>query len=289
MKNHILALLLSLMAFGLTGCGDSNDIGGQISGQQGNPVAPGPNPTPTPSGDAFLRVASLASVQSNVDVLINGTAVLTNVGIAEATEYREVEAGSVRIQVRATGTTEDLLDATRTVTADTYNTFAVIGSSEPILGAAQSNVPTEVLGLRLLALVDDITPNNSGVSVRFVNALPVTYDGDEGASLTTPENTLLAGPVTYGAASLYEDFNAALEFDSVRVELGPDEFEFETEEGTNQNIFDTLADALNQQPGNLSVFFAYEPSLGPVGLVLIDRASSASEVYVFTEGQDQNT
>lgn len=279
MKNHILALLLTLMAFGLTGCGDSNDIGGQISGQQGNPVAPGPNPTPSPTGDAFLRVANLASVESNVDVLINGTAVLTNVGIAEATEYREIEAGSVRVQVRATGTTEDLLDATRTVTADTYNTFAVIGADQAPV-AAQG--PVFVTGLRLLTLVDDITPNNAGVSVRFANIVPAT---GADATLTTPENTVLAGPVEYGEVTGYSDFNAALEFDFVRVVFGFDEFEFETEEGTNQNIFDTLAEAFNSQPGNLTIFFAYTPE-DAVGLVLIDRATNASEVYVFTEGQN---
>ena len=284
MKNHILALLLTLMAFGLTGCGDSNDIGGQISGQQGNPAAPGPNPTPTttptPTGDAFLRVANLASVQSNVDVLINGTAVLTNVGIAEATEYREIEAGSVRIQVRATGTTEDLLDATRTVTADTYNTFAVIGADQAPVNAQG---PVFVTGLRLLALIDDVTANSAGVSVRFANIVPAT---GADATLTTPENTVLAGPVEYGEVTGYSDFSAALEFDYVRVAFGFDEFEFETEEGTNQNIFDTLADAVTSQPGPLTIFFADTPE-DAVGLVLIDRATNASEVYVFTEGQNQ--
>ena len=278
MRNHILALLLALMAFGLTGCGDSNDYN-QISGQQGNPVAPGPNPTPTPSGDAFIRVAHLAAVNTDVDVLLNGQQVLTAADQAEATRYIEVDAGANRIQVRATGTTTDLLDVTQTVASDSHNTFVVIGTN--------AQVPVQqISGLRLLALVDTITPLRTGLSVRFANI--VLFEQTDDATLTSETGTVLAGPVSYGQASTYRDFSAALADDAnlvqVRFDGGETIVSYETEEGTNQNIFDTLADALNNQPGNLTVFFGYGGGEDLPGFVLIDRGSDSSEVYVFQPG-----
>ncbi len=275
MRNHILALLLALMAVGLTGCGDSNDYN-QVSGQQGNPIAPGPSPTPTPSGDAFIRVAQLADTQTDVDVLLNGVQVLTAAEQTDATAYRQVTPGANRIQVRATGTTTDLLDVTQTVAANSHNTFVVIGTN------TNPQVPTQrISGLRLLALVDSITPLRAGISVRFANIVP--FEETEDATLTTPEGEVLAGPVSYGQATTYRDFTSALDFDFVQVRFGEEYINYETEEGTNQNIFDTLAAALNNQPGNLTVFFGYDDDFNLPGFVLIDRGTNSSEVYVFEQ------
>lgn len=287
MRKHILALLVSLMAVGLTGCGDSNDFN-SISGQQGNPVRPAPSPTttptPTPINDTFLRVAHLASVSGNVDVLLNGSPVLTNTPTAEATEYLQVEPGSVRVQVRATGTSTDLVDETRTVAANSYNTFAIIGNN--VVAVPRQGV--EEYPLDVLALVDNVTPAGNRINIRFVNIL--SLHGYNQANLAIFGGPVLAGPVDYAEATAYEDFSAAVDETSVEVSggEGDDTFGFlysTSSSGNNKNIVETLLEALGGPLGNVSAFFAYDGQADGfdqfAGYVMIDRPNNASEVYVF--------
>lgn len=280
MRNHILALFVAFLAFGLTGCGDSNDFN-SVSGQQGNPGQPAPipdpTPAPTPATDGFVRVAQLAATQSNVDVLLNGQQVLTNTEQATATNYVRVDAGSVRIQVRATGTTTDLLDTTQTVTKDSYNTFAIIGTN--VLLPVQ-----QVGGLSLLALVDDITSDQNRVNVRFANIVPDEDYAD--ARLTSQEGkAVLAGPVSFGQATGYNDFTPALGGNRVEVrgDIAPFAFDYSIlVGGSNKNIIQVLLEALGGKPvGNLTAFFGYGGELQFPGFVLVDRGTDAAKVYVF--------
>lgn len=271
------------MAFGLTGCGSSSDNFNSVSGQQGSPVGPAPRPDPTPSpiptGESFIRVAHLAYAPGNVDVLLNGQAVLTNSEQAKATEYIRVNAGAARVQVRATGTATDLLDVTRNVNANSYNTFAIAGTSIAVPVQADS-------GLVLLALVDDVAPVDDRINLRFAHLVPQEMYSN--ASLTTAGGgTVLAGPVDFGEATDYEDFTAAAGGRSVEVRGGSDSFTYRfiystLRGGTNRNIIETLLEALDGHPdGNVTAFFGYDGPGNFPGFVLIDRAFEASTVYVF--------
>ena len=285
MRNHILALLLALMAFGLTGCGDSNDIGGQVSGQQGNP-RPNPTVTPTPGTQAQLRIATMALEYSTVEVLVNGTEVQSDAEFGDVTDYFTVPAGQSRIQVRATGIRgaeapddelTDVLDQTVTVNADTHNTVVISG----ILAEDNDSVLDQrVEGLRLLTLVDDVTPNANGVSVRFVNAIPF-QQGDD-ARVETAEFELIAGPQDYNTASNYVDFTEALDHDWVNLilpEVG-ETWRFDTEEATNKPIFTAIRDALGGRPGNLSIFVTGNGNF-MTAFVVIDNASEGGETFIF--------
>ena len=277
MRNHILALLLALMAFGLTGCGDSNDYN-QISGQQGNPVAPGPNPTPTPSTQAHLRIATLPLDFGDLDVLVNGTEAQSDASTGDVTNYFNVTSGQVRIQVRAAGSETDLLSQNVTLTADTYHTVVISGIDSE--DSELNTLGQSIDGLRLLTLVDDVTPNANGVSVRFVNAIP--YEEGNDATIETPEGDDIAGPQDYNTASSYVDFTEALDHDWVNLilpEVG-ETWRFDTEEATNKPIFTAIRDALGGRPGNLSIFVTGNGNF-MTAFVVIDNASEGGETFIF--------
>lgn len=275
MKSKLIALLLTLMAFGLTGCGDSTGDINQISGQQGN-AGPQPTPTPTP-GDANVRVARLALDYPGLDIIVNGTEAEADTEAGDISNYFEVPAGQTRVQVRAAGSETDLLDRTITVAPGSHNTFAITGAPSETSEQVRAQV---IPGLRLVALVDDVTPNIAGISVRFVNAIP--YEQGANARIETPETTVLAGPQLVDTASPYVNFTQALAFDWIVLQLPEAEetWVYETEAGTNEPIFDAIRDALGGQPANLTIFVTGDGSELPA-YVVIDDASAGGETYAF--------
>lgn len=282
MKKTIIAALLTAATFGLTGCGDSTGDINQVSGQQGNPAAP--QPTPPAPNEPQLRLAMMALEYEGLDVLVNGTEVQTDADAGDITNYFEVPSGQSRIQVRRAGTDVDLLSQNVSLSDDNFHTVVVTGietdDEVAVLGQA-------IEGVRLLSLTDDVTPTANTVSVRFVNAIPFEEGND--ASLRTPEDTVIAGPQDPNSASGYVSFNAALNFDFLFLVLpeAGETWRYETEEGTNQPIFDAIAEAVGEAPANLSIFIVGDGGDIPA-FVTIDEASGGGETYIF-QGEREET
>ena len=74
------------------------------------------------NGHAQLRVVHASPDAPNVDVLVDGKTVLTNVAYETASKYLTVSAGPRKIEVRATGTSQDVINATVTLTRNEYYT-----------------------------------------------------------------------------------------------------------------------------------------------------------------------
>ena len=124
-------------------------------------------------GAARLRVGHFSPDAPAVDVLVNNTQVLTNVSYTQASAYLDALAGSANIQVRATGTTTTVINATVTLEEDTdYTVLAVnrLAQIEP------------------LVLEDDNTPPAAGqAKVRVVHGAPGAPAVDVYVTTTTAD------------------------------------------------------------------------------------------------------
>lgn len=110
------------------------------------------------SGHAQLRVVHASPDAPNVDVLVDGKTVLTNVAYETASNYLTVSAGSRKIEVRATGSSNDVINATVSLTRNKYYT---------VLAA------DKLANITPLVLTDDNTPPASGqIKLRLVHASP---------------------------------------------------------------------------------------------------------------------
>ncbi len=86
--------------------------------------------------NAKLRVLHASPDAPNVDILVRGVAVATNVPYKAATSYRDVAAGDVDIRVNVTGTQTAAIAATPFLAADkSYTLIAAnkVASIEPLL------------------------------------------------------------------------------------------------------------------------------------------------------------
>jgi hypothetical protein len=141
---------------------------------------------------AQLRVVHASPDAPNVDVLVDGKIVLTDVPYETASKYLTVAAGSRKIEVRATGGSTDVINAT-----------------VPLA----TNKPYTVLAVNFLAdiaplvLTDDNTPPASGqIKLRLVHASPSAgpvdiYVEAPGTDINTVSPTLTNVP--FQAASSY--------------------------------------------------------------------------------------
>jgi len=143
------------------------------------------------NGHAQLRVVHASPDAPNVDVLVDGKAVLTNVAYETASNYLTVSAGSRKIEVRATGTSQDVINATVSLSRNKYYTVLAVD---------------KVASISPLVLTDDNTAPASGqIKLRLVHASPSAgpvdiYVGAPGAGVGgTPTLT----NVPFKAASDY--------------------------------------------------------------------------------------
>ena len=110
------------------------------------------------SGHAQLRVVHTSPDAPNVDVLVNGKTVLINVAYETASNYLTVGAGSRKIEVRATGTSQDVINATVSLSRSKYYTVLAVD---------------KLANITPLVLTDDNTPPASGqIKLRLVHASP---------------------------------------------------------------------------------------------------------------------
>jgi hypothetical protein len=143
------------------------------------------------SGSTQLRVLHASPDAPNVDVLYSGTTLLTNVAYSDASAYLKVKAGSRRIEVRATGDTTDVIDASPDFSKDRFYTV-IVGN--------------DLMSITPLVYLDEFSAPASGqVKVRFIHAAPGAqnvdiYVGAPGSGTTgTPAVTNLA----YQSATSY--------------------------------------------------------------------------------------
>jgi hypothetical protein len=141
---------------------------------------------------AFLRVVHASPDAPNVDVLVDGKTVLTNVAYGTGSNYLKVKAGSRKIEVRATGTTADVINVT--VTLDKNNYYTALATNF-------------LANITPLLLTDDNTAPPSGqVKARLVHAAPSAPNVDiyvvaPGTDINTVSPTVT--DLAFGAATSY--------------------------------------------------------------------------------------
>ena len=169
---HLLLTIVTLLAAFTVGCGDDKS-------------------------NSRLRIVHDSPDAPNVDVVVNGDTVATNVPYKAASPYLPVRSGATEIKVRPTGTTTDVIDAKITAAEKTdYTVLAtnLVASIEP------------------LVLTDDNTPPASGkVKVRLVHGAPSAppvdiYVTAPGADINAATPTLTNVP--FKAASAYLSVDA---------------------------------------------------------------------------------
>jgi hypothetical protein len=146
------------------------------------------------SGSTQFRVLHASPDAPNVDVLYSGKPLLTNVAYSDVSAYLKVKAGSRRVEVRATGDTTDVIDASPDLSKNRFYTMIVAN---------------DLISITPLVYLDDFSAPASGqAQVRFIHAAPGAsnvdiYVGAPGSGTTgTPAVTNLAYQSATGYSSV---------------------------------------------------------------------------------------
>jgi len=161
--------------------------------------------------DASLRVAHLSPDAPNVDVYVDGGAVLEDVPYRAVSEYLELASGTYEVMITAAGDMETVVfDEDLEVPAGEF-TVAAVGE------LAEENQPFAVE-----VYEDDVSDPGENARVRLVHASPDAPNVD----------------VTAGGDVLFEDvpFGAA-----GAIEVPPGEYELEVRPATENNDGDVAA------------------------------------------------
>lgn len=151
-----------------------------------------------PVTTAQLRAVHLSPNAPNVDILVNGGQVATNVAYLQNTDYLSVPSGATRIQVQAVGSDANVIDESPSLDAD----------------AAYTVLAANFLAqIEAIVLTDDRTaPTVGNVKVRIVHGAPSApavdvYVGSPAQDLDAALPVLTN--VTFGTASGYLPLPAA--------------------------------------------------------------------------------
>lgn len=145
-----------------------------------------------PATTTRLRAVHLSPDAPNVDILVNGSQVASDVAYEENTGYLTIPSGTTEILVQPVGTNVDAIDASPDLDEDTdYTVLAanLVAEIEPILLTDDNQAPT-----------------SGNVKVRIVHGAPSApavdvYVTAPGADLATATPTLTN--VSFGVASGY--------------------------------------------------------------------------------------
>jgi hypothetical protein len=149
------------------------------------------------SGTANLRVLDAAPNEPQINTIVDGTTVNSNLAYLANTGYISVSSGSRHIQVEPINSATPIVDTTITL-ADSTNTTVIV---------------TGTTGITPIVLTDETTAPNSGTAqIRLVNAAPsmassdvyVVVDGT-GISGTSP----LVSGLSFQTASAYQTITLA--------------------------------------------------------------------------------
>jgi len=167
-RRRVLLGLGSGATVALAGCsggdgGDGSDATTTVDDTTTEPTET-TDPTETPSGSGNVRVAHLSPNAPNVDVYVDGSAVLEDVPFGAVSDYLEVPAGDREVEITAAGDPDtSVFSGTLTIAADTDYTVAAVGEIGD--GADQAFEP--------LVLQDDTSdPGGDTARVRLVHASP---------------------------------------------------------------------------------------------------------------------
>jgi hypothetical protein len=139
------------------------------------------------AGDAKVRVLHGSPDAPNVDVVVDGSKVLTNVPFGAISDYLTVPAGKHQVQVFATGTTTGaVIDANLTLDAGTSYTVAATNSVAKIEAqvivddpsASCDTAQVRAVHLSADAPAVDVAPHGSDASGAVVKSL--TYPNNSG-------------------------------------------------------------------------------------------------------------
>lgn len=148
------------------------------------------------SGSTQLRVLHASPDAPNIDVLYDGTPLLTNAAYTDSSAYLKVKAGTRRIEVRATGATVDVIDAKPDFSANRF--YTVIAGNN-------------LASITALVFLDDFSSPASGqAKVRFIHAAPGISSVDiyVGAPGSGTVGTPAVTNITYQGATGYLSFPA---------------------------------------------------------------------------------
>lgn len=144
------------------------------------------------SNDAFLRVYHASADAPNVDVLVDGVVVLSDVPYGTASAYLTVDAGERRIEVRAAGTDVTVIDAVLNLTEDSSSTVIaanLVASLEAIVTNDARSVSEAGMSMVRVA---HLAPSAPAVDV-YATAPDASLDGE----------TPVLSNVPFGAVSDY--------------------------------------------------------------------------------------
>ena len=181
---------------GLAGCGGSDGGGTPTGNETATGTAPGTE-TGTDdggmSGTAMVRVSHMSPDAPNVDVYVDGSAVLEDVPFGATSDYLELGAGEHDVEITAAGDrSTSVYDDAITVAADTSYTVAAAG--EISQGADEAFAP--------LVLEDDTSdPGSDTARLRLVHASPDAPAVDVTAASS---GQVLFDGVSYGQSGAVE-------------------------------------------------------------------------------------
>jgi len=186
---------------GLAGCGGNSGTGGDGGDEDADTSTEDEEDTSMendteseePTGSANVRVAHMSPNAPNVDVYVDGSAVLEDVPFGAVSEYLEVPAGERTVEITAAGDADtSVFDGPVTVEADTDYTVAAAGELGDM--ADQTFEP--------LVLEDDnSSPGSDTARVRTVHVSPDAPTVD--ITLASNGDSLFDG-VAYGQSGYVE-------------------------------------------------------------------------------------
>jgi len=128
-------------------------------------VGPAPTPTPTPTPDpAMVRVIHASPNAPNVDVWVDGNAVLEDVPFGAVSGYLDLPAGSHAVEIAAAGD-PDTVVFSGDVTVEAGTAYSVVATGELGDGADEPFAP-------LILTDDNADPGSDTARVRLVHASP---------------------------------------------------------------------------------------------------------------------
>jgi hypothetical protein len=175
----------------LAGC--SGGDGGDSTPTESDTTTENDETTETSMGNGNVRVAHVSPNAPNVDVYVDGSAVLEDVGFGTVSQYLEVPAGDRQVEITAAGDPDaSVFSGAVPVAADTDYTVAALGE---VGDAADRSFDPLILE------DDNSAPGNDTARVRLVHASPDAPSVD--VTLASNGDAVFDG-VAYADASTVE-------------------------------------------------------------------------------------
>lgn len=168
---------------GLAGCSGGGDDDTTTEGDDGT-TDPGMETTePTMDGEGRLRVAHMSPNAPNVDIYLNGDAVLEDVPFGAVSEYLTVPAAEHEVTITPAGAPDtEVFSGPVTVAADTDYTVAATGeigegADEPFAPLVLEDDNSEVASDQARIRVVHASPDAPAVDVTAAGGDVVLFDG----------------------------------------------------------------------------------------------------------------